>query len=236
MPECSVKNVRDAGAVFFDAVGTLIFPEPSAATIYAAVGQRHGSRLSAADIAPRFAATFRRQEALDEILGWRTSEEREVERWRTIVSEVLDDVRDAEACFRELFEHFRRPSAWRVADDAAATLQTLAGQGPVLGLASNYDGRLRDVVAGLPVLAPIRHLAISSEIGWRKPAPQFFAALARFVGLPSDRLVLVGDDRVNDYEGARAAGLAAILVDREGKHPTATCIAQLSELIAPSSP
>jgi putative hydrolase of the HAD superfamily len=233
MPERFAENVRDAGAVFFDAVGTLIFPEPSAATIYAKVGRRHGGRLSAADIAPRFAAAFRRQEELDEALGWRTSEEREVERWRAIVTEVLDDVHDPEACFRELFEHFRRPSAWRVADDAAATFANLAGQGHVLGLASNYDSRLRDVVAGLPELASIRHVVISSEIGWRKPAPQFFEALARLVGLRPDRLLLVGDDRVNDYEGARAAGLAAVLVDREGKHPTATCIAHLSELIVP---
>jgi putative hydrolase of the HAD superfamily len=233
MPESFAKNLRDAGAVFFDAVGTLIFPEPPAATIYAEMGHQHGSRLSAADIAPRFAVAFRRQEELDEVLGWRTSEEREVERWRAIVTEVLDDCREGEACFRELFEHFRRPSAWRVADDAAATLQTLAKQGQILGLASNYDSRLRDVVAGLPALAPVRHLAISSEIGWRKPAPQFFEALMKLVGLPPARLLLVGDDRVNDYEGARAAGLAAILVDRQGKHPTATCIARLSELIIP---
>jgi putative hydrolase of the HAD superfamily len=233
MPEPSAKNVRDAGAVFFDAVGTLIFPEPAAATIYAEVGRRHGSQLSAADVTPRFVAAFRRHEQIDETLGWRTSEEREVERWRAIVTEVLDDVRDREACFRELFEHFRRPSAWRVADDAAVTLAKLAGQGCVLGLASNYDSRLRDVVAGLPALAPIRYLAISSEIGWRKPAPQFFAALAQLVGLPPHRLLLVGDDRLNDYDGAQAAGLAAILVDRQGEHPTATCIARLSELIVP---
>jgi putative hydrolase of the HAD superfamily len=242
MPEPSAKNwaaqacLRQADAVIFDAVGTLIFPEPPAATIYAEVSSRQGGRRSEADIAPRFAAAFRRQEQLDETLGWRTSEEREVERWRAIVTEVLDDVRDGEACFRELFEHFRRPSGWRVPGDAAATLQTLAGQGRVLGLASNYDSRLRDVVAGLPALAPIRHLAISSEIGWRKPAPQFFEALTRLVGLPRDRLVLVGDDRVNDYEGARAAGLAVILIDRQGKQATATCVARLSELIAPSSP
>jgi putative hydrolase of the HAD superfamily len=239
MPEPSAKNwaaqacLRQADAVIFDAVGTLIFPEPPAATIYADVGRRYGGRRSAAEIAPRFAAAFRRQEQLDETLGWRTSEQREVERWRTIVTEVLDDVPDRDACFRELFEHFRRPSAWRLADEAAATLAKLAEQGHLLGLASNYDSRLRDVVAGLPALAPIRYLAISSEIGWRKPAPQFFQALARLVGLPSDRLVLVGDDPVNDYEGARAAGLGAILLDRESKQATAIGIPRLGELMVP---
>ena len=86
-------------------------------------------------------------------------------------------------------------------------------QGFTLGLASNYDHRLRSVVAGLPELAPLRHLAISSEIGWRKPAGEFFAAVCRMVELPPAQVLYVGDDPVNDYDGARAAGLAAVLFE-----------------------
>ena len=48
-------------AVFFDAVGTLIHPEPSAATVYHSVGMRHGSRLDHATVKARFRAAFRRQ-------------------------------------------------------------------------------------------------------------------------------------------------------------------------------
>jgi putative hydrolase of the HAD superfamily len=240
MPESSAEKfvvqarLRGAGAVFFDAVGTLIFPEPLAALIYAQVGRAHGSRLTAAEIGPRFVAAFRRQEQRDEALGWQTSEPRESERWRAIVCEVLDDVRDGEACFLELFEHFRRPGAWRVADRAAETLANLAGQGYLLGLASNYDRRLREVQTGLAALAPIRHLAISSEIGWRKPAPQFFAAVCRLAGLPADRIVLVGDDFTNDYQGAAQAGLRALLLDSKKTHPeSAEHIRQLSDLLCP---
>ena len=39
----------DARAVFFDAVGTLLHPDPSAAEVYAGVGRRYGSRLSVSE-------------------------------------------------------------------------------------------------------------------------------------------------------------------------------------------
>jgi putative hydrolase of the HAD superfamily len=95
-------------------------------------------------------------------------------------------------------------------------LEGLAARGYRLGVASNYDSRLRPVVEGLPALRPLRELVISSEVGWRKPAPEFFAALRERVGLPRAHILLVGDDRVNDYDGARACGMPAVLLDPRG--------------------
>jgi putative hydrolase of the HAD superfamily len=219
-------------AVVFDAVGTLIHPEPAAATVYAEVGRRHGSRLTPSAIGPRFAAAFLRQEKIDLVQGLRTSEEREARRWRDIVTEVLDDVTDAEGCFHELYQHFARPEAWRVEPGAAAVLHELAGRGLILGLASNYDRRLRSVAAGLPGLRLARHLIISSEVGWRKPSPEFFAAVSRVVGLPAGRILFVGDDKQNDYEGAAAAGLQALLLDSHGReHGLPGRISSLTELL-----
>ncbi len=130
-----------------------------------------------------------------------------------IVRQVLDDVSDFESCFQQLFNHFGEDSAWRTEADVDRVLPELASRGYSLGLASNYDRRLRRVVAGLGALAPVEHLLISSEVGWRKPAAQFFAALARAVALPAEQILYVGDDLINDYDAARAAGLHAILYD-----------------------
>lgn len=238
MPDPSAESLAmaavlgDARAVFFDAVGTILFPEPSAPSVYAEVGRRHGSRLTAAEIGPRFRTAFGRQEQIDQTLGWRTSEEREGQRWRTIVAEVLDDVNDREACFHELFEHFGQPQAWRLAGDAAQTFAGLAARGYPLVLATNHDRRMHTIVAGLPALAPIQHLAISSEIGWRKPSPHFFAAACRLAGLPASRILHVGDDWTNDYQGAQAAGMRAILLDSAGKGDRAAArIGRLGDLL-----
>src|SRR5207249_1370969 len=79
-------------AVVFDAVGTLIHPDPPAAEVYAAAGQRFGSRHAADAIRTRFRAAFAREEAVDHAAGHRTDDAREIRRWQAIVATVLDDV------------------------------------------------------------------------------------------------------------------------------------------------
>jgi putative hydrolase of the HAD superfamily len=206
-------HFSDVRAVFFDAVGTLIHPEPAADLVYARVGQARGSRLTSAEISARFRGAFAREEQVDRDHGLRTDERRETERWRRIVAAVLDDVADIGGCFEELFEHFARPESWRCEEDAARVLAQLANRGVAVGMASNYDRRLHRVLAGLPELQPLDHVVISAEVGWRKPAAEFFAALGRVTGLPPEQILFVGDDRRNDFDGARSAGLRAVLFD-----------------------
>jgi putative hydrolase of the HAD superfamily len=221
----------ETAAIFFDAVGTLIHPRPDAAAVYAAVGQRFGSRHTAAEIARRFRTAFRTREEEDRRDGWRTNEERELRRWREIVPEVLDDVTDPDCCFAALYEHFRRPESWECAADAETVLHELARRGYVLGLASNFDERLRHVAEGLPALRPVRHFVISAEVGWRKPAPAFFAAIRKETGLAPECILFIGDDPENDFDGARAAGMRALLFDPHNRHPERPCLVGLAELL-----
>jgi putative hydrolase of the HAD superfamily len=219
-------------AVFFDAVGTLLHPHPPAAEVYAAVGRWHGSALPGGEITRRFAAAFRAEEEYDARDQHRTSEERERQRWRRIVAAVLE-VNDPERCFAELYEHFARPASWRCESGTEQILARLRQSGFVVGLASNFDHRLRGLVAGLPELAAVRHVAISSEVGWKKPAPAFFAALTALTGLRAEQILLVGDDFDNDFRGARQAGMHALLFDPRRRHPPADVehITALSELL-----
>jgi len=223
--------------VVFDAVGTVIHPEPAAPLVYAAVGSTFGSKLGVREIASRFKAAFLAEELVDVELGLQTNAGREIGRWQRIVSGVLDDVTDPEACFRELFDHFGRPDAWRCEPDAGPTMEALAGQGYTLALASNYDRRLRTVVAGLP-FEHLRHLVISSEVGWRKPAPQFFTSLCDIVGAPPECVLYVGDDPVNDYHGARSAGVRGALIktDASAAVPDVVQIKRLSDLVDENAP
>jgi putative hydrolase of the HAD superfamily len=213
-----VLSTNTICAIFFDAVGTLIHPEPSAIDVYAVVGRRFGSRLDAATIAPRFRAAFHRQEDHDREHGYRTDNEREVQRWRSIVAEVLDDVTDPQACFQTLFEHFARPDAWRCAPDTGPVLQALADEGYRLGLASNYDKRLHRVADSLPELRSVRHRVISAEVGFCKPDSRFFEKVCEAADAAPQQILVVGDDFANDYQGAIAGGLSAVLYDPNGVH------------------
>jgi putative hydrolase of the HAD superfamily len=217
-------------AVVFDAVGTLIHPEPPAGIVYAEAGRRFGSSRTEVEIAVRFTTAFRRQEDVDYASGLRTDEAREIARWQAIVAEVLDDVAEPDACFRYLYEHFARPAAWRMDASAAATLAGLAERGYRLGIASNFDSRLHEVLkSGVMSALP---LVISAAVGWRKPAAAFYTAICQAVGAQPHEVLYVGDDRRNDYDGARNAGLSAVLFDpRSRVTENVRNITRLSELL-----
>ena len=211
----------DTRAVFFDAVGTLLFPSPPAPVVYAAAAREHGLDITHEEIRSRFVRAFRAEEELDRAAGWATSEEREQSRWRRIVSDTLSGVADAGPCFRRLYDHFAQPSAWTVPADVGRLFARLMDLGIMLGLASNYDRRLLSVVAGKPELGPLREsVVVSSLVGWRKPAARFFDEVVRVAGIGRGQILFVGDDLENDFEGATAAGLQAVLLDERGRHGT----------------
>lgn len=205
-------------AIVYDAVGTLIHVQPTVAAIYQDVGRRFGSQLGSDEIQKRFPIAFAKQDRFDSETSWRTSEVREQERWCAIVGHVLDDVSDSVGCFDELFKAFGMPSAWRCDPDGANLLANLHQRGIRQALASNYDSRLRAVLAPMPIAPYLEAIVISSEIGWRKPAPEFFAHVATTLQLPPEAILFVGDDRNNDYEGARRAGMQGLLLDPRKKH------------------
>jgi putative hydrolase of the HAD superfamily len=219
-------------AVFFDAGGTLIHADPPPGDVYAAVGADFGSRIDTATARSRFAAAFRRRNRTGSAADLLTSEAVEDAFWRAVVAEVLDDLTDFEGCYRTLFAHFARPGSWTLDPEAGPALAALAARGLRLGLCSNFDARLHGIVAGMPALRPVEAVVVSSEVGWRKPAPEFFAAVARRAGPPPQQVLVVGDDPVNDYEGARAAGLAAVLLDPQGRSDLSGRIARLADLPA----
>lgn len=224
-------------AVFFDAVGTLIFPDPSAPVVYAAAARRQGLHLPNDQLLQRFLAAYRSQEAADRATGWATSEQRERERWSHIVATTLRGVPDPEACFEELYEHFARPGAWRVNHEAAAVFAHLRDRGLTLGIGSNYDARLLRVVGGHPELAPLSdRVVISAAVGHRKPSAAFFRSLAAAAVCEPGEVLFVGDDTENDYDGATAAGLNAVLYDPRGKYPAVSRrVAGLGELVPPTA-
>jgi len=220
-------------AVFFDAVGTLIFPDPPAPVVYAAAARRQGLHVPNDQILHRFLAAYRSQEEADRTAGWLTSEARERERWSHIVAHTLRGVPDPDGCFAELFAHFAEPTAWRVNREAPAVFARLRDRGIVLGIGSNYDSRLLKVVGGHAELTPVRErVVVSAAVGHRKPSAEFFRAVAHAAGCEPGEVLFVGDDLENDHGGATAAGLNAVLLDARNRHPAvARRIARLGELV-----
>jgi len=111
-------------------------------------------------------------------------------------------------------------------------LAGLTNRGIAVGVASNFDARLVALLDGIPVLAPLRgRCVVSSLVGWRKPAAEFFAALAAACGCEPGRILYVGDDLRNDIDGATAAGLRAVLYDPDGRSTQTPRIRQLRDIL-----
>jgi putative hydrolase of the HAD superfamily len=221
-------------AILFDAVGTLIHPTPAVAEVYARVGAQFGSPRTPTEVAARLRPAYAEQDHHDVLADLTTSEDRERARWRSIIRTALDDLTDAEGCFAALYAHFASPSAWSLDPLAEPVLTAIAAQGIAIGLASNFDRRLHPIVAALPGLRPVQAVVVSSEVGYRKPAPKFFAAALGQVRTSAEQTWFVGDDLNNDYQGARLAGLYSILFDPAGRHarePDVRRIEQLDQLL-----
>jgi putative hydrolase of the HAD superfamily len=219
-------------AVVFDAVGTLLFADPPVTDVYHLAGWQHGSRLERDEVGRRMRAAFAASEAGDGLVRQPTSEAQERRRWQQIVAAVFDDVQDPTGpLFRDLWQHFAQPQHWQLFPDVPLVLSELAARGYRLAIASNFDQRLRTIQAGLPVLAPVEHCFISSQLGFPKPDARFFEAARQQLGLPPEEILLVGDDWTNDILGARAAGWQAIYLDRRGTSGSPEAISTLATLL-----
>ena len=211
---------EDVDGIILDAVGTLIDPVPSVSAVYAAAAARQGLTVELAEVKTRFGQYFRNDEVDEQLGPMATDEATEYRRWRRIVANVLPGLPDPDRAFTELWDHFGHPDAWKCFPDVAPGLRALRDAGWPVRIASNFDGRLRDVTAGLTELAGFADiLIISAEVGHRKPHPRFYAAACASLGLPPERVLCVGDDPENDVLGPERAGLKGALLDRAGRSP-----------------
>jgi putative hydrolase of the HAD superfamily len=205
--------------VFFDAAGTLFESREPVARSYARIAQRYGLNASEKAVAERFRTVFHATPGIAFGPGRPADELRRLERewWRDVVSRTfagLGEFDDFDSYFTELFGFFADPANWRADAEAVPLLRTLRSQGVKLGIISNFDYRLYRILEGLELAPWFDSVTISSEAGYAKPAPELFAVALGKHGASGPRSVHVGDSESHDVAGARAAGLAAVFVDR----------------------
>jgi putative hydrolase of the HAD superfamily len=226
-----VKIPSPVKCVLFDAVGTLIYADPPVSAVYRAAAREFGLTLDEPTIARRFVNAFARHNREGEDAeGNRTDDARERDRWRAIVANVFPELNSSEALLQQLWEHFAKPVSWRLYEDATDCWQRLHERGLQPGIASNFDSRLLSIARGLLPLDTSAHIFVSSQLGFRKPAVEFFRAIEQALDLQPHELLLVGDDWRTDYLAARSAGWQAVYLDRDQPASSPASIRSLGEL------
>ncbi len=204
--------------IFFDAVGTLIHVSGSVGSHYAAVARAWGVEPDAAALDAAFRQVYRCTPALvfREDADYSRQEK---QWWQQLVWQVFQRVgavpQDFGGYFEAVYVHFATAAAWTLYPETALVLQLLQPDYQ-LGVISNFDLRLLTVLEQLEIAHYFQSVTLSGQVGLSKPQTAMFqTALA---GTEPQAALHVGDSVSADYEGALAAGMAALWLNRASDH------------------
>jgi putative hydrolase of the HAD superfamily len=142
---------------------------------------------------------------------------------------------DLEALTETLLEAIR----FEPFPDAAPALRELRAAGVRLVAASNWDVSLHEQLARTGLDELLDGALSSAEVGSAKPDPEILLRALALAGAEPADAWHVGDDVEADVGAARAAGVAPVLLDRDGDlaaPPGVRRIASLAELPALLAP
>jgi putative hydrolase of the HAD superfamily len=228
--------------VLFDAGDTLLTPRESFGAVYARVLATLGVELGASDLEHGLRRCWAATNGAIEpgVDRYAMDPGGENAYWLRFVEGTLARTpgvpRDAALAARAvqpLREAFRDPASWRVFDDVVPALEALRRSGARLAIVSNWDSSLPGLLDRLDLTSWFDAIVVSHLEGMEKPRPELFLrAVARLGGTPGEALH-VGDVPELDEAGARAAGIASVIVDRRCRlNAVRSALADLSSLPA----
>jgi putative hydrolase of the HAD superfamily len=199
-------------AVLFDVDFTLFRPGPELGPEgYRRVGERHGLELDPSLYDAARTAAIEELQRNHELVH---DEEIWISFTEQIVLGMGGDPAGARACATDMVREWERHENFSLYEDALPVLDVLRRHGLKIGLISNGQ---RD----LDEFATHHDLEVDAIVGSKahgrvKPHASIFIAALRALDVSSDEVAMVGDSYEDDIEGARALGIRAILLDRDG--------------------
>lgn len=210
-------------AITFDVTHTLIHC-PRLGEIYAEVLGRHGVEVAPAEAQRLIGEVWRELACSADPSRDRFSAHPEGPRgwWQRFLErfcEHLEAPPPSRFAASELFHRFGSGEAWEVYPEAPGVLDALRDRGLRLGVISNWDTRLPEVLRQLDLARRFDAVVYSSAVGVEKPDFRIFRRALRELGVEARAALHVGDHRLEDVEGAIAAGMRALLLIRGRRDP-----------------
>jgi putative hydrolase of the HAD superfamily len=201
-------------AVLFDVDFTLFRPGPELGPEgYRRVGARHGLSLD-----PELYATARA--AAIDALQRNHDLVHDEEVWVAFTEQIVlrmggeSDPDAARACAADMVREWERHENFSLYEDALPVLDELRRHDLKIGLISNGQRDLEEFTAHHALDVDV---AVGSKTHGRvKPHASIFQAAIRALDVRPAEVAMVGDSYEDDIEGARALGIRAILLDRDG--------------------
>ena len=224
-------------AVFFDVGGTLLRVHPSVGDVYAIHARDYGFTGSADDLNRDFGQEWSNMGGM-ESLGQQKGIEVERAFWKELVRRVFDahgGLQNFDRYFEHIYNVFRSKESWRVFEDVTESglLDQLKSKGIVLGVVSNWDSRLPEILKNTGLASYFNFILASTVVGSAKPDAAIFMEALQRAGVAPEQACHIGDEPAADIEGARNVGIDSILIDRKGHHngDTLTRVKSFHELL-----
>jgi putative hydrolase of the HAD superfamily len=212
-------------AVFFDAGETLVYPHPSFAELFAEVLGEQGHPIEPETVQGVVHAS---SESFNELMlsetaqNWSTSPERSRALWdvvyRVFLKETGIDEREHEPLVKALYDRFRNIASYRLYPDVIPMLERLSEMDLTLGLISNFEDWLEQLLETLEVSHFFEVTVISGIEGVEKPNTRIFDIALERAGMEAADSVYVGDNPIFDAEPAQRAGMIPVVIDRRDRH------------------
>jgi putative hydrolase of the HAD superfamily len=202
-------------AILLDALGTLLAIEPPAPRLVALLRERHGIDVGVGDAEHALRTEmshYRRQCA-------RAVDAGSLAALRLECAAILG--REFGGAVAELPAADLVPTLldslhFAPFPEVPAALERWRAAGVRLVVASNWDISLHGVLRQTGLRELLDGVATSAEVGASKPAGELFAAALALAGVDAGEAIHVGDSFSEDVEGARAAGIEAVWLRRDG--------------------
>ena len=199
-------------AVLFDVDFTLFRPGPELGPEgYRRIGERHGLTLDPSLYEEARVAAIASLQANHALVH---DEEIWIAFTEQIVLGMGGHPGGARACATELVREWERHENFSLYEDALPVLDELRRHALKIGLISNGQRDLEE-------FAEHHVLEVDAVVGSKahgrvKPHASIFVAALEALDVSPAETVMVGDSYEDDIEGARALGIRAILLDRDG--------------------
>ena len=208
-------------AVFFDVGGTLIRVHPSVGDVYAKHARAFGFSGTANELNKEFRSQWKKMGGI-ESLGNKSGAEVEEKFWKNLVFEVFQPFGGLDRFdkyFQLIFEVFRDGANWKIYQDVIESqiFVKLKERKIILGIISNWDSRLISTLDSLELKDHFKFILPSAVVGSAKPDKKIFDEAIRLSGVEPHEACHIGDEVKTDFDGARNAGIHAILLDRNNQ-------------------
>lgn len=208
--------------IFLDAMGTLFDLKNTVGEIYQQYASQYGVEVEAKLIQTAFLNSFKSSPPLAFAVNQLAEiKQQEFNWWKQVVAVtfkqlgVWENFVDFDAFFKEVYNYFGSKEPWYLFPDTVESLSRWRDRDLELGIISNFDSRLIELLNHLELDQFFTSITISSTAGFAKPDVNIFQIALSKHNLPSHQAWHIGDSQTEDYAGAKKAGLRAFWLNRQ---------------------